>query len=72
MGPLLFNIVLSDLFLIVKDVNIYADDNILYDSCDTIEKVILSLQSSSEKNFNVSDNQIKGNTEKCHLIMSND
>ena len=44
LGPLLFNIFLSDLFLIVKDVNIasYADDNALYDSCDTIEEVILS------------------------------
>ena len=32
LGPRLFDIVLSDLFLIVKDVNIakYADDNILY------------------------------------------
>ena len=34
LGPLLFNIFLSDLFLVVKDVNIanYADDNTLYDS----------------------------------------
>ena len=53
LGPLLFNIFLSDLFLIVKDVNIasYADDNTLYDSCDTIEEVILSLQNSSKKLF---------------------
>ena len=38
LGPLLFNIFLSDLFLIVNDVNItsYADDNTLYDSCDTV------------------------------------
>ena len=75
LGPLLFNIFLSDLFLIVKDVNIasYADDNTLYDSCDTIEEVISSLQSSSKKLFQwLSDNQMKGNTEKCHLIMSTD
>ena len=53
LGPLLFNIFLSDLFLIVKDINIgsYADDNTLYDSCDTIQEVISSLQSSSKKNF---------------------
>ena len=33
LGPLLFNIFLSVLFLIVKDVNIasYTDDNTLYD-----------------------------------------
>ena len=75
LGPLLFNIFLSDLFLIVKDVNIasYADDDTLYDSCDTIEEVISSLQSSSKKPFQwLSDNQMKGNTEKCHLIMSTD
>ena len=56
---LLFNIFLSDLFLIVKDVNItsYADVNTLYDSCETIEEVTLSLQSSSKKLFQwVSDN----------------
>ena len=73
--PLLFNIFLSDLFLIVKDIRIasYADDNTLYDSCDTLEEVILSLQSSSKKLFQwLSDNQIKGNTEKCHLTMNTD
>ena len=48
LGPLLFNMSLSDLFLIVKDVDIasYADDNTLYDSCDTIEEAILSLQTN--------------------------
>ena len=73
MGPLLFDKFLSNLFLIVKDVNIasYADDNTLYDSCNTIEEVILSLQISSKKLSQwLSDNQMKGNTEKCHLIMS--
>ena len=73
--PPLFNIFLSDLFLIVKNVDIasYADDNALYDSCDTMEEVILSLQSSSKKLFQwLSDNQMKDNTEKCHLIMSTD
>ena len=50
-GPLLFNKFLSDLFFIVKDVNIacYADDSTLYDSCNIIEDVIFSLQSSSKK-----------------------
>ena len=45
----------------------------LYDSCDTIEEVILSLQSSSKKLFQwLSDNQMKSNTEKSHFIMSTD
>ena len=75
LGPLLFNILLSDLFLLVKDVNIasYADDNTLYESCDAKEEVISSLQSSSKKLFQwLSDNQVKGNTKKCYLIMSTD
>ena len=44
LGPLLLNVFLNDLFLILKDVNIadYADDNTLYDSCDTIKEVISS------------------------------
>ena len=73
--PLLFNIFLSDLFLIVKDISIasYADDNTLCGSCDTLEEVILSLQSSSKKLFQwLLDNQIKGNTQKCHLTMNTD
>ena len=75
LGPLLFNIFLSDLLLILKDVNIasYTDDNTLHYSRDTIEEVILSLQSSSKRLFQwLSDNQMKGNTEKCQLIMSTD
>ena len=75
LGPLLFNIFLSVLFLIVKDVNIasYTDDNTLYDSCDTVEQYLLSLQSSSKKPFQwLSDNQMKSNTEKCHLTISTD
>ena len=59
------------MFLIVKDVTSYADDNTPYDSCDTIEEVILSLQSSFKKLFQwLSDNQMKGNADKCYLIMS--
>ena len=75
LGPRLFDIFLSDLFRIVKDINIasYADYNTLYNSCDTIEEVILSLQSSSKELCQwLSDNEMKGNTEKCHLIMSTD
>ena len=40
LGPLLFNIFVRD-----------ADDNTLYDSCDTTEEVILSLQGSSKNLF---------------------
>ena len=59
LGPLLFDTFLNDLFLNVKDVNIasQADDKTLYDSCENVEEVILSLQSSSKKLFQwLSDN----------------
>ena len=51
---------------------IYSTENdTLYESCDTIEEVILSLQNSSKKLFQwLVDNLMKGNAEKCHLIMS--
>ena len=41
------------MFPIGKDVNITSsvDDDKLYDTCNTIEKVILSLQASSKKLF---------------------
>ena len=46
MESLLFNIFLSELFFIVKDVIIASPTNdiTLYDSCNTIEEVLLSLQ----------------------------
>ena len=53
LGPILFNIFLSDLFLVVKDTDFasYADDNTIYDIGDSINDVIASLQDSSEKLF---------------------
>ena len=52
-GPILFNIFLSDLFLVICDTNFsnYADDNTIYDSCYSIDDVVSSLQESAEKLF---------------------
>ena len=75
LGPILFNIFLSDLFLVISDTDFssYADDNTLYDSGNSIDEVISSLQESAEKLFQwFSHNQMKGNTDKCHLIVSTD
>ena len=75
LGPILFNIFLSDLFLVLKDIDFpsYAGNNTIYDIGDSINDVIASLQDSSEKLFQwFSDNQLKGNTEKCHLVVSSD
>ena len=64
---------LSDLFLVVKDVNFasYADVDTIYRSGRNVDDIINNLQLSAEKLFRwFSDNQMKGNTDKCHLIMS--
>ena len=53
LGPILFIIFLSDLFLVVQNVDFtsYADDKTVYDAGDDIDEVIFSLQESSKKLF---------------------
>ena len=73
LGPILFNIFLSDLFLVVQNVDFasYADDSTIYNSSENIDDVILSLQESSKQLFKwFSDNKMKSNSDKCHLIVS--
>ena len=73
LGPLLFNIFLIDLFFIIEDTNIasYIDDNTPYVSAGNIDRVIESLEEASETLFNwFSDNLMKINTDKCHLLVS--
>ena len=73
LGPILFNIFLSDLFLVVQNVDFasYADDNTIYDAGENIDEIIFSLQESSKKLFKwFADNQMKTNEDKCHLIVS--
>ena len=57
LGPILFNIFLSDLFLVVKDVNFasYADDNTIYQSANNVDDVIKEKQ----KNFPAGFQKIK-------------
>ena len=74
-GPILFKIFLSDLLLVISntDFSSYADDNTIYDSGNSIDDVISSLQESAENLFQwFSHNQMKGNTDKCHLTVSTD
>ena len=75
MGPILFNIFLSDLFLIVDNVDIanYGDDNTTYKEHENIDDLIKSVQDAVAKLFIwFSGNQMKGNTDKCHLLLSKD
>ena len=70
---ILFNIFLSNLFLIMKETEFtsYADDNTLYDAGNSIEDIISSLQESSGKLFKwFPDNQMQGNSGKFDLILS--
>ena len=75
LGLFLYNILLSDLLLLISDTDFcsYDDDNTVYDSSNSIDEVISSLQESAEKLFHCfSHNQMKGNTYKCHLTGSTD
>ena len=75
LGPILFNIFLSDLFLTVDDIYIanYADDNTIYKKHENTDDLITSLQEAAAKFFKwFSDSQMKGNTDKCHLLLSKD
>ena len=72
LGLILSNIFLSDLFLVLQNVDFanYTDDNTIYDAGDNIDEVIFSLQESSEKLFKwFADNKMKTNEDKCHLIV---
>ena len=51
--------------------SIYADDNAPYVTGETIEDVINSVEHNSIKLSKwFSDNQIKANNDKCHLLIS--
>ena len=74
LGPLMFNIYLSDLFLFNEDTDIanYADDNSPYACKSDMDSVIVQL----EKDFKillewVSNNVLKANPDKFHLLLSN-
>ena len=74
LGPLLSNIFLCDLFFIMNETEFasYADDNTPYTSGQNIDNVIRSLENDSVRLFKwFSDNQMKANKDKCHLLLSN-
>ena len=74
LGPLLSNIFLCDLFFIMNETEFasYADDNTPYTSGQNIDNVIRSLENDFVRLFKwFSDNQMKANKDKCHLLLSN-
>ena len=73
LGPLLFNIYLSDLFMFLKKslVANYADDNSPFACCNDIPQVISQLEEDSVNLLLwVKHNGLKANPGKFHLLLS--
>ena len=73
LGPLLFNIFLCDLLLIMENIDIssYADDNVPYNTGNSIEEVIQKLENPAKTLFQwFRDNRMKANPDKCHFLCS--
>ena len=73
LGRLLFNIHLCDLFYFLENTDIasYADDNTLYSAQKNRETIINTIETSSQVLFDwFSDNFMKANSSKTHLLMS--
>ena len=71
LGPLLFNIFISDIFICVDSFEIvsYADDNTPYSYKEKLEDVLISLEDSTNELFKwFANNSLKPNAEKCHLL----
>ena len=73
LGPLLFNIFLTDLSFILSEIDIanYADDNTPYTSSNDVNGLIKSLEEASKNLFKwFNDNLMKSNPDECHLLVS--
>ena len=73
LGPLLFNIVICDLFLTIEGnyFTNYADDTTLYVIGNNAEEVVSELKAITQKLFIwFAQNEMKANLNKCHLLLS--
>ena len=73
LGPLLFNIFLRDMFFLMNDIDFasYADGNTPHVSSDSMEDVTRILENDSIKLLKwFSNNMMKANKNKCHLLVS--
>ena len=73
LGPLLFNIYISDIFfdIIECDIASYADDNTQYNVDFSLDNAICNLEKSTNSLLNwFRENHMKANAEKCHLLVS--
>ena len=75
LGPRLLNLFLSDLFLFVKEADIMscADDNTLYVCSEKVDVILGKLEEVGKILFEwFSNNFLKENADKRHLILSTD
>ena len=75
LGPLLFNPFLCDLFLFVEEADImsYADDNTPYVCSENVDVTLEKLEEVGKVLFEwFSNNFLKANADKCHLLLSTD
>ena len=73
LGPLLFNIFLSDMFFVLSQTDFasFVDDNTPYVEASNID-VITVLENYLIQLFKwFSGNQMKANKDRCHLVISN-
>ena len=72
MGPFLFNILLTDIFLFcTTEIASYADDNTPYVTGDCLEKNLQKVEKASNTLFKwFSNNYMVANADKCHLLTS--
>ena len=72
-GPLLFNIYMCDLFFDIIEIDItnYADDTTPYALDLKLENVVKLLEENADKLFDwFSNNYLKANPDKCHLLVN--
>ena len=73
LGPLLFNIYLSDLFLFLEEINIasYADDTTTYIYNNNLDLVIVKLEEDSSLLIKwINNNHMKGNPDKFQILLT--
>ena len=73
LGPLLFNIYINDIIWFTPDINIanYADDTTPYAIEDNVQQLITILEQNTGKILEwYSDNYMKSNDDKCHLLLT--
>ena len=73
LGRLIFNIDLCDMFFTLNNHEIasYADGKTLYVTCGSIESTTASLEKIVKEIFKwFKDNEMQGNTDKCHVLIS--